>query len=55
MIRADLERRDKPIGQNDLWSAAHAMGTNAILVTTNIGEFDRIEGLSLENWMEGSR
>ncbi len=49
-IRAALERKGLPIGQNDLWIAAHAKTLGACLVTANTGEFQRIAGLSLENW-----
>ncbi|MEY4211061.1 MAG: hypothetical protein RLZ92_1442 [Pseudomonadota bacterium] len=40
-----------PIGANDLWIACHALAQNAILVTHNIREFERIEGLKLEDWV----
>ena len=54
-IRADLERRGAPIGQNDLWIAAHAMASKATLVTANTGEFCRVEGLVVENWIDSDR
>lgn len=50
-IRSDLERRGNPIGQNDLLIAAHAIALDAVLVTDNVGEFERVEGLRLENWL----
>src|SRR5262245_49251992 len=34
-IRSDLEKQGKPIGNNDLWIAAHALSLNLILVTNN--------------------
>jgi tRNA(fMet)-specific endonuclease VapC len=40
-----------PIGGNDLWIACHALAQNATLVTHNIREFERIEGLKLEDWV----
>lgn len=49
-IRAFLERQGTPIGANDLWIAAQALATDAILVTNNTREFARIPGLALENW-----
>ena len=50
-IRADLAAKGKPIGNNDLWIAAHARSLDAILVSNNIKEFERVEGLKLENWV----
>lgn len=38
------------IGANDLWIACHALALDAVLVTNNMREFGRIEGLRLENW-----
>jgi tRNA(fMet)-specific endonuclease VapC len=49
-IRADLETRGLPIGNNDLWIAAHALAQGWTLVTNNEREFARIEGLQIENW-----
>ena len=51
-IRADLERRGQPIGHNDLLIAAHARALDSILVTANMREFQRVRGLSVENWLE---
>lgn len=45
-----LKRRGTPIGANDLWIACHALTLEATLVTHNLREFSRIEGLSLEDW-----
>jgi len=50
-IRADLERRGLLIGPYDLMIAAHAQALGAVLVTDNIGEFKRVEGLTSENWL----
>jgi tRNA(fMet)-specific endonuclease VapC len=52
-IRAELERRGIPIGNNDLWIAAHAKVAGLILVTNNEKEFRRIGGLRVENWAVG--
>lgn len=49
-IRAGLERAGKVIGPNDLFIAAHEQYSNAVLVTNNTNEFQRIENLKLENW-----
>ena len=50
-IRADLENVGTPIGGNDMLIAAHALALDATLVTDNVREFSRIEGLKLENWL----
>lgn len=49
-LRAKLERLGKPIGAMDLLIAAHALSLGATLVTNNMGEFERVEGLKLANW-----
>lgn len=50
-IRATLEKRGTPIGANDTWIAAQALALNAVIVTDNVGEFSRVPGLTLENWL----
>ena len=50
-IRADLERRGELIGSNDLLIAGHALSLGAILVSNNLGEFSRVAGLQIENWV----
>ena len=49
-IRAELEREGKTIGANDLMIAAHALPLGAVLVTGNVEEFKRVNGLKIENW-----
>ena len=51
-IRASLQREGRPIGNNDLWLAAHARAEGWILVTNNEREFSRVEGLQIENWTQ---
>jgi len=51
-IRAELARIGQPIGHNDLFIAAHARALGLTLVTGNFGEFSRVPGLSVENWLE---
>ncbi len=51
-IRSTLERSGTPIGNNDLWIAAHARAEGWILVTNNEREFKRVEGLQVENWVD---
>jgi len=50
-IRATLQQKGTPIGNNDLWIAAHALSENLILVTNNEKEFMRVPDLSVENWI----
>lgn len=50
-IRARLSLQGALIGNNDLWIAAHARALNKVLVTNNLREFERVEGLRLENWV----
>lgn len=45
-----LKRRGTPIGGNDLWIACHALAIGATLVSHNVREFQRIEGLHLVDW-----
>lgn len=50
-IRAELEGDGQPIGLNDLLVAAHALALRATLATANVGEFGRVRGLVVENWL----
>jgi tRNA(fMet)-specific endonuclease VapC len=49
-IRASLASAGTPIGAYDLQIAAIALGNNLILVTHNTREFERVDGLQLEDW-----
>ena len=49
-IRAQLASAGTPIGPYDLQIAAIALGNNLTLVTHNIREFRRVEGLGCEDW-----
>jgi tRNA(fMet)-specific endonuclease VapC len=49
-IRAVLTAQGNLIGANDLMIAAIARANKAILITHNIGEFSRVEGLETEDW-----
>jgi Predicted nucleic acid-binding protein, contains PIN domain len=51
-IRAALQQQGLPIGNNDLWLAAHARSQGWILVTNNTREFARVPGLQVENWVD---
>jgi tRNA(fMet)-specific endonuclease VapC len=51
-LRADLEGKGLMIGAYDLLIAAHALSLSLTLVTNNVREFSRVEGLQIENWAE---
>ncbi len=51
VIRNQLEKIGQPIGNNDLWIAAHALSENCVLVSNNLREFNRVENLRTENWL----
>ncbi|TCR91571.1 type II toxin-antitoxin system VapC family toxin [Rhizobium sp. BK376] len=50
-IRAALEGIGRKIGQMDMLIAGHALALDAVLVTANEGEFSRVPGLKVENWL----
>jgi len=50
-LRARLERAGQIIGANDLLIAAQALALGCVVVTDNVEEFSRVEGLQLENWL----
>lgn len=50
-ICATLRRQGTPIGTMDMLIAAHAKAKGLIIVTNNVCEFERVEGLVLENWV----
>jgi tRNA(fMet)-specific endonuclease VapC len=50
-IRAELESKGQPIGNSDLWIAAHAVASNLTLITNNEREFRRVHGLAIQNWV----
>ena len=49
-LRAQLATKGKLIGPNDLLIAAHALSLGLTLITDNVREFKRAEGLSVVNW-----
>jgi len=52
IIQADLQRKGIPISPMDTLIAAHAKAEDVTLVTNNVREFERVDGLYLENWAE---
>jgi tRNA(fMet)-specific endonuclease VapC len=51
LIRTTLESKGMPIGNNDLWIAAHAKAAALTIVTNNEREFQRVPGLKVRNWV----
>jgi tRNA(fMet)-specific endonuclease VapC len=49
--RAALERTRQMIGPNDIIIAATVMAHGGILVTNNVREFARVDGLMCEDWI----
>ena len=50
LIRTNLELKGQIIGSNDLFISAHAKSLDAVLVTNNTTEFQRVENLKIEDW-----
>lgn len=49
-IRARLEAAGKPLGPYDILIASTALANALTLVTRNVREFSRIDGLEVESW-----
>jgi len=50
-VRKVLEAKGQRIGERDLLLACQALALGATMVTNNTREFERIDGLKLENWV----
>ena len=50
-IRTTLERQGLPIGGYDVLIAGHARSRGLVVVTGNLREFTRVEGLRSEDWL----
>jgi tRNA(fMet)-specific endonuclease VapC len=50
-LRVYLESRGTPIGPLETLIAAHALSLAATMVTNNVREFERVQGLAIENWI----
>lgn len=50
-LRNKLKTSGTPIGELDLLIGSHALHAGFTVVTNNTREFERIEGLKLENWV----
>jgi tRNA(fMet)-specific endonuclease VapC len=53
-VRAGLESAGAPIGPHDTLIAATVLRYQATLVTRNVREFSRVQGLQWLNWHEDS-
>ena len=51
-LRAYLEARGTPIGHEDTQIAAIALANDLTVVTGNVRHFQRVPGLTVENWLE---
>ena len=49
-LKARLKKAGKIIGPIDMLLASQALSKDLILVTNNVAEFERIEGLLIEDW-----
>ncbi|HEV7455804.1 MAG TPA: type II toxin-antitoxin system VapC family toxin [Roseococcus sp.] len=52
-VRAALAAKGTPIGPYDVLIAGQAVARGLVLVTGNRGEFERVDGLSVEDWNLG--
>ena len=53
-IRASLEKQGELIGAYDMLIAAQAKQKGVVLVTNNVREFKKVQGLQIENWVKGT-
>lgn len=53
-VRAALERQGRPLGPLDMLIAAHALSLQLAIITNNVREFEKVQGLVVENWAERS-
>ena len=51
MLKAQLQKQGRPIGEMDTLIAAHALAEDLIFVTHNTKHFDKVKDLQLEDWM----
>ena len=48
---AELSSTGRLIGPHDLWLAAACLSHGLSMVTANVREFERVPGLTVENWL----
>lgn len=51
-IRVELESNGNLIGAHDMFIAAHAKSLDVVLVTNSTREFQRVQGLKIEDWVQ---
>jgi len=49
-IKTDLERKGKSLSDSDVLIASIVVAEGSTLVSNNVGHFQRIQGLQIENW-----
>lgn len=54
-VKAELEAKGKAIGSYDMMIAGHARSHGLIVVTSNVREFKRIDGIRVENWVKKNK
>lgn len=52
-VRSELKKKGTPIGPYDVLIAGHARSLGLVLVTNNTREFNRVDGLRIEDWAAG--
>ena len=50
-IRWTLKRTGQPIGSWDMQIAGHSLALQTTLISNNLREFKRVEGLQVESWV----
>ena len=51
VIKRQLTTTGSKIGENDMAIAGHAIAADCVLVTNNVGEFSRVNGLIYQDWV----
>ena len=54
-IKAELEKKGTPIGPMDTLIASHTKSRGLIIVTNNTRKFNRVAGLTIEDWAQEQR
>ncbi|MDF0699283.1 type II toxin-antitoxin system VapC family toxin [Rhizobium sp. MC63] len=52
-VRAALAAKGTPIGPYDVLIAGQAKTRDLVLITNNVGDFRRVDGLRVEDWTTG--